>query len=410
MKNILPLSLALALAAALSACGAGGDEEEQIVATTSGVFRDAPVSGLWYQSRTGNGYTNSKGQFPYKPGEVYTFFVGQLKLGAYTPDRDNAMVTPASLVPAGTANREAIIVNISRLLMTLDEDNDASDGIQIKRTVDAAAVGWPAINFSTGLDVDTAGSKPQLILTGNGDASYPSIRKLYADTRSYVSDAAARTHLQDSMRCAYAGSYFATPTVAGVQERVAFALTGDGAIQALHYIPAPTPAVARAYTAAAGSFSYASLLSADGAEKELDSGGVKLVYKHLLSDADRVYVKAGSDFATLSRIGGKPSAQYRVSGILTVPRAAGDNHYVYAMDVDGTAVTGRIVDIHSATGADLTGTLSVGSLSASSTLSGRSLTLSGTFVSGSLTAATFKETDAGVDASVAFSHTGCKLN
>lgn len=410
MKNILPLSLSLALAAALSACGAGGEEEDQVVATTSGVFRDAPVSGLWYQSLTGNGYTNSKGEFPYKPGEVYTFFVGQLKLGSYTPGTDNAIVTPASLVPAGTPSREAIIVNMSRFLMTLDEDKDPSDGIQIKASLDAAAVRWPAINFSTGLDADTASSKPQLILTGNGDPTYPSIRKLLADTRSYATDAEARTHLQDSMGCAYAGGYFATRTVAGVQERVAFALSGDGAIQALQYIPAPTPAVARAYTAAAGSFSYANLLSADGAEKELDSGGVKLVYKHLLSEADRVYVKAGSDFTTLSRIGGKPSAQYRLSGILTVPRAAGDNHYLYVMDVNGTLVSGRIVDIHTGTAAELTGTLNVGSLSAASALSGRSLMLSGSFASGSLTAATFKETDGGVDASVAFTQTGCKLN
>lgn len=409
MKNILPLSLSLALAAALSACGAGGEEEDQVVATTSGVFRDAPVSGLWYQSLTGNGYTNSKGEFPYKPGEVYTFFVGQLKLGSYTPGTDNAIVTPASLVPAGTPNREDIIVNMARFLMTLDINQDPSDGIEIERKIDAAATGWPAINFATGLDADTATSKPQLILTGNGDATYPSIRKYYA-SRTYSTKPEARTHLQDSMGCAYAGGYFATRTVAGVQERVAFALSGDGAIQALQYIPAPTPAVARAYTAAAGSFSYANLLSADGAEKELDSGGVKLVYKHLLSEADRVYVKAGSDFTTLSRIGGKPSAQYRLSGILTVPRAAGENHYVYVMDVNGTLVSGRIVDIHTGTAADLTGTLNVGNLSANSTLSGRSLMLSGSFAAGSLTAATFKETDGGVDASVAFTQTGCKLN
>src|SRR6218665_1990361 len=98
MRNFFPLSLSVALAAALSGCGSG-EEDSGVSPTSVAVFRGGDaVDGLWFQATTGNAYTDENGGIAYKPGVAYTFFVGNLKLGTFTPTVDNATFTPGSLV------------------------------------------------------------------------------------------------------------------------------------------------------------------------------------------------------------------------------------------------------------------------------------------------------------------------
>jgi len=88
----------------------------------TGVF-GGPVQGLEYKTPTISGITNDQGEFKYGPGEVVTFSVGGLVLGA-SPARD--LVTPAHLAVevAGDAMklRNQKVTNIARLVQSLDSD------------------------------------------------------------------------------------------------------------------------------------------------------------------------------------------------------------------------------------------------------------------------------------------------
>ena len=113
----------------LSSCGGGGGGSSN--PTSTGVFIDSPVINIGYRTETQNGVTNSRGEFQYHPGETVTFFIGDLEFPSVLADE---RVTPLDMADTDDVFHH-MVVNIARLLQTLDKDGDTSNGITIADSV-----------------------------------------------------------------------------------------------------------------------------------------------------------------------------------------------------------------------------------------------------------------------------------
>ena len=110
-----------------------------------GTFVDSPVINIGYRTETQNGVTNSRGEFKYFPGETVVFFIGDLEFPSALAAE---IVTPLDL--ADTDNPyDPMVINIIRLLQTLDKDGNASNGITI---TDAARTNAVAIDFDISIE------------------------------------------------------------------------------------------------------------------------------------------------------------------------------------------------------------------------------------------------------------------
>jgi len=111
-----------------TACGGSSGTADLL----TGVFLDSPVANLSYSTATVSGVTNGDGEFHYREGEIVVFSIGALALpmvvGAQT-------VTPLDMASTDSLDDPAVI-NLTRLLQTLDEDSDPSNGISIPDVVD----------------------------------------------------------------------------------------------------------------------------------------------------------------------------------------------------------------------------------------------------------------------------------
>ncbi|KXS32672.1 MAG: hypothetical protein AWT59_1199 [Candidatus Gallionella acididurans] len=91
MKATMPF----ALAALLSGCGGATQYVGSPFSPLTGVFSDAPVTGLDYRTSSGaGGKTDAQGHFNFAYGDAVTFSVGGLMLGSAIP-----LVTPAGTAP-----------------------------------------------------------------------------------------------------------------------------------------------------------------------------------------------------------------------------------------------------------------------------------------------------------------------
>lgn len=148
-------ALALTMALVLNACGgsdgatpqtggntggtgnSGGSNPPPAPTPESGVFVDSPVAGIQYQTATQSGETNAEGRFSYLPGETVTFSIGGVTLPAV---QATGTVTPLTLF--GTSDlTDQRVVNLGRLLQSLDDDGDLENGIQIASAAHSAATG-----------------------------------------------------------------------------------------------------------------------------------------------------------------------------------------------------------------------------------------------------------------------------
>lgn len=137
----------------LSACG-GSDEfnstdnpvlpDELLI----GTFVDSAVSGLHYATNTQSGITNEAGEFLFYPGESITFNVGSVQLPSAPASLE---MTPLDL--AGTDQLDStVVVNILQFLQTLDDDQNAENGIQLETasaSISNLVVDFTDENFST---------------------------------------------------------------------------------------------------------------------------------------------------------------------------------------------------------------------------------------------------------------------
>jgi hypothetical protein len=142
--------LVATLAAVLSACGGGsdpvapgGDNDDDGAGnpppvTTTGVFADSVVAGIGYRTATQEGVTNAAGEFEYVDGETVVFFIGDLELPAVAA---SALVTPLDVFATDDfADRR--VVNLARLLQSVDQDGNPDNGIAIAATAAVAATGF----------------------------------------------------------------------------------------------------------------------------------------------------------------------------------------------------------------------------------------------------------------------------
>ena len=116
--------------------GCGGSSGGGTTPTTqTGVFLDSPVANVGYRTQTQEGVTNALGEYLYVEGETVTFFVGDLEFPTVTA---TGIVTPLNLANTQNTN-DSKVINIVRLLQTLDEDGNPDNGITITETAKASA-------------------------------------------------------------------------------------------------------------------------------------------------------------------------------------------------------------------------------------------------------------------------------
>ncbi|WP_168172463.1 fibronectin type III domain-containing protein [Cellvibrio sp. PSBB023] len=93
----------------------------------TGVFLDSAVVNIGYRTQTTVGFTNENGEFSYREGELITFFIGALDLPSVIA---KDIITPLDMAEA-SGSKTNVLMNILRLLQSLDVDGDATNGIQI---------------------------------------------------------------------------------------------------------------------------------------------------------------------------------------------------------------------------------------------------------------------------------------
>lgn len=151
------VSLLFFISFLLTACaggGGGGGEDSQDPGNSplTGVLVDSPISGIHYATTTFSGTTNSGGEFKYLEGETITFSIGDIVFPAVT-----ALTSLSPLDLAGTTDTsDTALVNMTRLLQTLDQDGDPTNGIKIHPAVHDAAVGTSVDFASLTFDTDVA--------------------------------------------------------------------------------------------------------------------------------------------------------------------------------------------------------------------------------------------------------------
>ncbi len=107
-----------------------------------------PIAGLSYQSDGESGVTDDYGLFSYPQGGEVRFYLGQIQIGAVA---GAAIITPLELVGANDAS-DVRAINLTRLLMALDEDQDTGNGISI---ISAAAQLSGELNLGDPASLDT---------------------------------------------------------------------------------------------------------------------------------------------------------------------------------------------------------------------------------------------------------------
>ncbi len=107
--------------------GCGGSDSENNPETQTGVFLDSPIVNIGYKTETINDVTNSLGEYKYLQGEIVTFFIGDLE---FPPVQATGVVTPLDLAGSQDTSNSTV-VNMIRLLQTLDKDGNPDNGIEI---------------------------------------------------------------------------------------------------------------------------------------------------------------------------------------------------------------------------------------------------------------------------------------
>ncbi len=120
--------------------------------TETGILLDSPVSGVNYNTATQSGVTDAQGNYSYLPGETVTFSIGDID---FPPVIADSVVTPIDMV-GKTDLTDLSLINILRLIQSLDVDGDPSNGIEISSDAHDAATGLTVDFQSPTFDTDVA--------------------------------------------------------------------------------------------------------------------------------------------------------------------------------------------------------------------------------------------------------------
>lgn len=142
-----PLICAIGLTI-LSGCDSTSSDTDFDDGVRTGQFIDSPVANIAYRTATQSGFTNEQGEFLFHSGESVTFSIGGIDLPSAVARR---VVTPLTLVGVDTAS-DTTVLNISRLLLSLDTDANPDNGIRIDnqahRTAQSLSLDFSAADFA----------------------------------------------------------------------------------------------------------------------------------------------------------------------------------------------------------------------------------------------------------------------
>lgn len=133
----------------------------------SGAFIDSPVEGMQYSTQSWSGYTESSGIFYYQKGETIKFYIGGIYFGKMSA---TGIMTPLTMEGLDTLTSEdTAVINMSRILLTLDEDRNPGNGITITKQLcnDLAGVNLDLTDPTLDLDTDPNVTKMLEIMTGS---------------------------------------------------------------------------------------------------------------------------------------------------------------------------------------------------------------------------------------------------
>lgn len=444
MHAILRTGLLASAITMLTACGGGGEENDTVTSKpySTGVLRDSPIAGMYYETGGKSGVTDSQGRFSYQPGENVAFFIGRLKLGEFIPATTDAMLTIGALVSVSNPERADTIAGLARFLLTVDLDGNPDNGITVSSQLDSLAMGW---SFRTVDFTDfSAATNPDLYIALNA------IRTVKEDMDlDFVSGTDAIEHLVQSLNCAYSGA-FVGARGSSTSPSAIFALTlqGNGQVNAQQV--QLSGGQSHVFNPAS-LFDYG-VLPQDGSDRyvvDSTSPGATLKYGFHPMIADGVMVNldgiplssatSGAPLADgivvsinppnplpvelaatspldllVSRFGAKPDSALRFARMIDINGAA----YVFNVEVTrDDVVRGAILDMRNGKQTALSGTVVRSSghfaLTANGSMGSRALRLSGnvTGMDSALTwAATLQETIEAVSQTQPASVVGCRLN
>ena len=192
--KVATLGVALSL---LAGCFSGSSGSSSGSDSSTGVFVDSPVAGLTYSGGGDAARTDEEGRFNYDSGQTLSFSVGGLALGSAT---GADVITPVDLVEGADAG-DTSVINISRLLQSLDSDGNLSNGIQITEAIDQALQDYLEANLLTDLDfADTVAFEDAI----EGALNNLSEQQLFSENadnrpRELRSPLQAWQHLSDSL-------------------------------------------------------------------------------------------------------------------------------------------------------------------------------------------------------------------
>jgi hypothetical protein len=377
MRFIAPISGAACMVAATFLVGCG---EENMSEGRSQLGRvvDAPVAGLKLSAGSMSDMTDENGLFYYAPGTNYTFSVGRLVLGHASSFDSNATITPGTLAASfPVAQRKQAMLGLTRFFMTIDNDANPNNGIRILSSMHDVAQGWTGIpsDFMLNLGSTDAARMLSDIRSVNNNASL-----------NWATTAQATAHLESSMACAYAGTFFGTMPNG---DRVAVVVNRSGNIEARQYSPETNQLYKYNST-----YSFSNL-EADTALnqvtiQDVDSSGAWLRYSQDIRYPDYIGAAVrkgvGSSFPEkdrpLGRIGGIGEARLSFVGHIQTPYPFGRDYAFIVNTYDQSRARGYIVNLQSGSIAELIGGISLGKLRVTTTLDGRAIELSGAIVGG----------------------------
>lgn len=198
----LNIVLAITLLISLTGCGDNTIENSKkkhfinsgTPGNYDGVFVDSGVEGLTY-TRIGRKpqLTVNGGLFTYQFGETISFSVGNIELGTAIA---LSTITVQDIVSFSNQELNTSIFapevnNRVRFLMTLDADNNPSNGITINSTMRDNAENWDSLNFNQS--------------ESNFTTSFSAISGIIESSIATKND--AETHFSETLRCVYSGAY-----------------------------------------------------------------------------------------------------------------------------------------------------------------------------------------------------------
>ncbi len=170
----------------------------KIEINNTGFLIDSAIEGIKYKSGTLNGYTDSDGLFKYEEGQNVTFYIGDettgIPLGASPTKTDpnnteRKVITLFDLAGSQDENTPEVL-NMGKLLQSLDSDKDVSNGITIdERTKESIALLALKDKVDFTVDIDTFSANDDIYNLFNDLADH------FGEHRGLLSDEDVKAHL-----------------------------------------------------------------------------------------------------------------------------------------------------------------------------------------------------------------------